>query len=90
MITPIQTKKQGSSVLPKPVIPLIISESKVFAVPVIRTVTKTLLEKHAHLMSVVFSNFNKKMVSVETVMSIPTKTRQERNVSPTSAVKDKR
>ena len=54
----IQTKRQGNSVLLRPAILLTILELMDFVMHVNHIITKTLLGSHAHLMSVVFSNFN--------------------------------
>ena len=89
-IIPIQTKKQGGSVLLKLVIQLIFLESMVFAQHVIHTHIKALLERHVRLITVVFFNFYKKMDSVVTAKNIPIKIQQERNVSPIAVTKGKR
>jgi hypothetical protein len=89
-ITLILTKRQGNSVLLRPVIQLIISVKKAFVQPVTGTITKTRRAKPALRMFVLFHNSSNLQVIVVTAQNLPTRTQQERGASLTLVTKDKR
>ena len=82
--------RPASNVFLTHVIQVSISQLKEFALHVIHTHIKALLERHARLITVVFFNFFKKMDSVVTAMSSPIKTQQEGYASLTPVTIDKR